>query len=75
MFIFEMNVFAGAQLAAGKANEAILNKIRERGQVEPRSRFLKRQKRIRATIPGQAVTPPWQPPPFLVSAFSVHPIE
>src|SRR5579864_6702591 len=75
MFVFEKGVRRRTDGRSIYAEEAIPNKIRERDQVKPRSRFLKRQKRIRATIPGQAVTPPWQPPPFLVSAFSVHPVD
>src|SRR5689334_23926524 len=74
MFIFE-NGCSSAHRRFKAGGTRSDTKIRERGQVEPRSWFLKRQKRIRATIPGQAVTPPWQPPPSLVGAFSVHPVE
>ena len=57
---------------AAKTEQPVLE-IQKRGQVS--RAIVTEEANKEPRIPGSAVTPPWQPPPFLVRAISVHPVE
>jgi hypothetical protein len=78
MFAFETEVFRCEQLGPVRPEKAVppekTRKKKRAQSIELRSLFSEEANGVK-TLAKPAVTPPWQPPPVLESAFSVHPVE